>query len=55
LRERILEERRNRFAEVLTGSGVLTATVADDLANALTYAARTEVAELIKMFQLVRS
>jgi hypothetical protein len=55
LRERIIAERRNHFAEVLAGSGVLMGKVIDELETAITYSARADVAEFIKMLQPVRS
>lgn len=55
LRERIIEERRNRFAEVLAGSGVRLANVVSDLQQTIQNEAPQDVAEFIQMLQPGRS
>ncbi len=51
LRERIIEERRNRFAEVLAGSGVRLANVVRDIEATIKNEAHEDVAEFIKMLR----
>ena len=51
LRAQIIAERRNRFAEVVEGSGVLLLNVVGDLENAIKKSARQDVEEFIKMLR----
>lgn len=54
LRTRIIEERRNRFSELLAGSGVRLLSVVDDLEKTIKKSARQDVDEFIAMLRFDR-